>query len=297
MIGRFNPLFYNQFLMKTYLNLGCGNRYHSDWTNVDFVSTGEDVLAHNLLQGIPFEDNHFKVVYHSHVLEHFAKKDGKEFIKECHRVLKKNGIIRIAVPDLEQIAREYIKNLEGALQGSEEAKQNYEWIKLEMYDQTVRTKGGGDMAGYIFQEKIPNEEYVFQRVGEEGRNLRKDYLENKNIISSTHSEQEKQISFVRKIKDKVKSVLKLTFFKHEFEEINTNKKYTDLGKFRLEGEIHQWMYDRYSIKKLLEECGFEKVEVKTAFESQIPSWNSYQLETKDNIVFKPDSLFVEAIKL
>ena len=40
-----------------YLNLGCGSTFHKDWTNVDFVSTGEDVIAHNLLSGVPFNDN------------------------------------------------------------------------------------------------------------------------------------------------------------------------------------------------------------------------------------------------
>ena len=39
------------------LNLGCGTRFHPSWTNVDFVSTGNNVIAHNLLNGIPFEDN------------------------------------------------------------------------------------------------------------------------------------------------------------------------------------------------------------------------------------------------
>ena len=51
------------------LNLGCGDRYHPDWTNINFTSTGGGVIAHNLKQGIPFPDESFDVVYHSHVLE------------------------------------------------------------------------------------------------------------------------------------------------------------------------------------------------------------------------------------
>ncbi|NJO92834.1 MAG: methyltransferase domain-containing protein [Chloroflexia bacterium] len=159
--------------MKTYLNLGCGSRLHKEWTNIDFVSNNEHVKAHNLLQGIPFNDETFQVVYHSHVLEHFTKTDGEKFIQACFRVLKKGGIIRIAVPNLEQIAREYLKNMELALKGETHAQHDYNWIMLEMYDQVVRSKSGGDMAAYIFQEQIPNEEYIYQRLGEEGRNLRK----------------------------------------------------------------------------------------------------------------------------
>ncbi len=44
-----------------YINLGCGSTIHKDWTNVDFVSTSENVRAHNLLQGVPFGDNTFEV--------------------------------------------------------------------------------------------------------------------------------------------------------------------------------------------------------------------------------------------
>ena len=38
-----------------YLNIGCGSHYSSDfvWTNLDFTSTGKNVIAHNLLKGIP----------------------------------------------------------------------------------------------------------------------------------------------------------------------------------------------------------------------------------------------------
>src|SRR5689334_18953207 len=87
----------------SYLNLGCGYHYSSapEWINVDFVATGGGVQPHNLLDGIPFPDNSFDLVYHSHVLEHFTKNDGECFIAECFRVIKPGGFIRVAIPDLE----------------------------------------------------------------------------------------------------------------------------------------------------------------------------------------------------
>src|ERR1041385_5970668 len=94
------------------LNLGCGDRYHAGWVNVDFVSNDKNVLAHNLLKGIPFGNNSFDAVYHAHVLEHFTPEDGKKLLEECFRVLKPGGILRIGVPDLETIVREYMRNLE-----------------------------------------------------------------------------------------------------------------------------------------------------------------------------------------
>lgn len=284
--------------MKTYLNLGCGYRYHVSWTNIDFVSTGEGVQAHNLLLGLPFQNESFEVVYNSHVLEHFTKDDSKKFLTECLRVLQPNGILRVAVPDLEQIVREYLKYFELALQGNKEAGQNYEWILLELYDQVVRNKSGGDMARYILQKQIPNESYIFERIGEEGRNLRKTYFESLNYKVTQNIEPLKQDNrnIIKKYFSYLKKQLKDYLCKDEILFYEQEKKYAELGKFRLGGEIHQWMYDRYSLTKLLKEVGYKNIEIKTAFESNIPNWNSYELESKDKTVFKPDSLFIEAKK-
>ena len=102
------------------LNLGCGERYHGDWVNVDIVATGPGVMVHDLDRGLPFDDDSFDAVYHSHVLEHLAKERAPVFLDECFRVLKPGGIIRVAVPDLETIARLYLKNLEEAIQHNNE---------------------------------------------------------------------------------------------------------------------------------------------------------------------------------
>ena len=70
-----------------------------------------------------------------------------------------------------------------------------------------------------------------------------------------------------------------------------------IGQFRMSGEIHQWMYDRYSLSKLLKEVGFEEIKVRTAYESDIENWRTYQLDVVNGKVRKPDSLFMEAKKI
>ncbi len=252
------------------LNLGCGYHYHPDWVNVDFVKTGPTVISYNLLMGIPFDDNTFDVVYHSHLLEHFPKRYAPVFIKECYRILKPGGVIRVVVPNLEGIIKEYLTNLEKALSGDEEAKNRYEWILLELFDQMVRNKSGGEMLEYWKQYPLPSEDYIIQRLG---------------------SEAKKNIDAIRK--------QRTTITPNEYK----NKKYEhfdnpiEIGKFRLSGEIHQWMYDRYSLGKLLEEAGFVEVRVCMANESKIPNFNNYLLDIEpDGSTRKPDSLFMEAIK-
>jgi predicted SAM-dependent methyltransferase len=281
-----------------YLNLGCGQQFHQSWVNIDFVSTGEGVLAHNILRGIPYPDNLFDVVYHSHLLEHFSKSDGVDLIVECYRVLKPNGIIRIAIPDLEEISKNYLKNLEGALEGDPEAALNYEWIMLEMFDQTVRNQGGGEMAKYFYRKDIPNKAYVFDRLGAEAKNLHNAYLQ---------AELEKSSSLKPTLINKFKLfiykccniLVKSIFYSfiHKFlNNFNTNRAALRIGKFRLSGEVHQWMYDRHSLSVLLKNANFKEIKVVSAFESNIPNWESYQLDSKEGIVRKPDSLFIEAIK-
>src|SRR5271169_487299 len=147
------------------LNLGCGDRYHPNWENVDFAPAGPTVKAHDLRRGIPYPDNCFDVVYHSHVLEHFSKGEAPQFLRECFRVLAPSGIIRVAVPDLECVARLYVEALEKASKGLMGWDRNYEWMVLELYDQTVREKSGGDYLEYFRQEPLPNWDFISQRLG------------------------------------------------------------------------------------------------------------------------------------
>jgi predicted SAM-dependent methyltransferase len=270
-----------------YINLGCGAKFNERWVNVDFVSTGKDVIAYNLTKGIPFKDNSFKVAYHSHVLEHFTKQDAEKFIAECYRVLGPNGILRIAIPDLEAIARNYIKYLDASLANDNSAKEKYNWTMLEMYDQVVRSKGGGEMIDYIIDEKKNNDDFLVERNGDEVKLLFKNFRNIKNEEPVAQSSSGFSLSnFKSRVKNKlIRMLLK--------EDINA----LSIGQFRLGGEIHQWMYDRYSLGELLKKHGFKNPTVVTATESKIPDWNSFNLDMKDGKVRKPDSLFMEAQKI
>jgi hypothetical protein len=56
------------------------------------------------------------------------------------------------------------------------------------------------------------------------------------------------------------------------------------------------MYDRYSLRRLLEQAGFIDVRICRADESRIPDFNSYNLDIVEGKVRKPVSLFMEGIK-
>jgi SAM-dependent methyltransferase len=275
----------------SYLNLGCGRRFHPDWTNIDFSSTGPSVIAHNLTQGIPRSDHSFDLVYHSHVLEHFSKTQAQNFIQECHRVLKPGGTIRIAIPDLEQIAKTYLQNLDQAQTGSVAAAQNCHWMVIEMLDQSVRNHPGGDMARYLFQETIPNQAFVIDRIGTEGKNLIAAGKQQQNPPTTSGPNWLKPIyRFIRYPNQRRDALLKLFLNQTDYEALK-------IGRFRLSGEIHQWMYDRCSLTQLLTQSHFTNITLQTASTSAIPDWQRFNLDTEpDGSTYKPDSLFMEATK-
>jgi predicted SAM-dependent methyltransferase len=294
-----------------YLNLGCGYHFHKDWINIDFISTGEGVIAHNLTQGIPLESESVKVVYHSHVLEHFSKSQGEAFIQECYRVLMPNGIIRIAIPDLLGIINEYINIIKKLDKNPNDLQvwADYDWIMLEMYDQTVRNKSGGYMADFLYQDEIINWEFVKKRIGFEGENIRNAYLQRRNNkieLQAQIQDAKKSISWKYVLKKPfrlAKRFLKHFLFKEEImfynkqtAFYNEQKQYAEIGKFRLSGEIHQWMYDKYALTRLLKKCGFENIKVQTYTESFIPNWVTFGIEAVEGKLRKPDSLFMEATK-
>lgn len=269
-----------------YLNLGCGITYDERWTNIDFVSTGPGVLAHNLLAGIPHADNSFKAVYHSHVLEHFPKEAAKEFLKECYRVMQSGGIIRIAIPDLEQIARNYIKYLEEAIEGKHGAAAKYEWTLMEMLDQMVRNSGGGEMLKFVADTSKNVDDFLLSRNGHEMERLF-DAVRKKHQPPPPAKSQVPSV-FTR-AKNKLKRLTLMRLLGPEYDLLVQ-------ARFRNGGEIHQWMYDRYSLGLLLESVGFKNPHVVTAFESSIPDWSSFKLDGSEGKVRKPDSLFMEAQK-
>lgn len=265
------------------LNIGCGAWSHPDWVNIDLLE-GVDIISHNISDGLPFPDNMFNVVYHSHLLEHIPVKNSLPFMKECFRVLKPGGVIRVLVPDLEQIARFYLEKFSTA----REREVDYDWIMLELYDQCVRQKSGGLMESYLrstFSAGLSP--FITARIGEAVVQYREQVVRKPVHIKLTLQ------NFVR-----IMYKLRLEFAKL-LVYIVTGKKGREAfmeGMFRNSGEIHCWMYDRFSLGRLMANSGFADIQVVSPFESSIPDFARYELDVVHGIVRKPDSLVMEGIK-
>jgi len=269
------------------LNLGCGCRVHPDWTNVDAVALHPTVQEHDLSQGIPFADNTFDVVYHSHFLEHLPREQAWLLMRECHRVLTPGGILRVAVPDLEGVARLYLQALEGALAGYGEWQHNYEWMMIELLDQTVRESSGGAMAEYLGQKTIPNLEFVRRRTGSEGRRMMAGASDSRQVAMSGSTSRKWLRDLLARLRAKG---VRMALGEADFKAL-------ELGRFRMSGEVHHWSYDRYSLAVLLKRAGFCEPKAVGPSESRIHNWSDYSLDTeRDGSIYKPHSLYMEAVR-
>lgn len=273
--------------MLKMLNLGCGARFHPAWTNLDFVASGPEVLTCDLRERFPFEDASFDVVYHSHVLEHFTPEEGDSFTREAVRVLKPGGWIRIAVPDLERIASLYLQNLEAAVTGDHRAAQDYRWSVLELLDQMVRERPGGQMAKYLKAPDLPNPEFVRSRIGAQYDSITAvqppPTLSQRIARKGVHG----LVSYAR---DRVtRTVIEAVGGRR------ARRRY-ELGSFRDIGDVHKWMYDRYSLSLLLQRHNIGSIRCLDAFTSGIPEFSIYGLDVADGKPRKPDSVYVEGMK-
>jgi hypothetical protein len=274
-----------------YLNIGCGGSFHPSWYNLDLVSSSPHVRAHDLRNGLPFPAASFEACYHSHVLEHMTPAQGRSLIAECHRVLAPGGILRVVVPDLEGIAREYLAALERSAGGDISAEADHAWMALELLDQTVRPASGGEMAGYLEDPAIPNREFVRSRLGveaeafwegERGRPARSLWhrMRSKGMGWWVTSVRRGLAAGLVRV---VAGPTALAAFRE--------------GLFRHSGEVHRCMYDRLSLGRLLERAGFSEVRVCRPDESRIPQFNRYHLDVVGGKVRKPDSLFMEGVRV
>ena len=87
---------------KTILDLGCGKRKTLYAVGLDIVYLSDVDIIHDLNDyPYPFKDNFADVIIMKHSLEH--TKDRIKTIKEVHRILKPNGILKIKVPHFSSV--------------------------------------------------------------------------------------------------------------------------------------------------------------------------------------------------
>lgn len=104
-----------------YLNLGCGSNYVDGYINADFFYRfkfwKKDIRKLewqlDLRYKLNCEDEVFDGIFTEHTLEHLYPDDAYKLLMELHRILKRDSIIRITVPDIEKYVKYYNKDYDG----------------------------------------------------------------------------------------------------------------------------------------------------------------------------------------
>jgi predicted SAM-dependent methyltransferase len=82
------------------LQLGTSNSLIGGWLNTDVLPTSREVVYLDATRRFPFRDNTFDYVCSEHMIEHIEYHDALFMLRECFRVLKPGGKIRMSTPDL-----------------------------------------------------------------------------------------------------------------------------------------------------------------------------------------------------
>lgn len=93
------------------LNVGCGTDYKQGWVNIDNNSDNNIEkldLNWDLRNPLPYDDSSVDFIFNEHFVEHLTVEESQIAIRDFMRVLKPGGVLRIAMPNLEESVDNYI---------------------------------------------------------------------------------------------------------------------------------------------------------------------------------------------
>ena len=127
--------------MKIKINMGCGERnFGEDWVHIDQA----DYPHINEKNIFNFSYDNVDLIYASHLISYFDFDTAKNLLKYWRSKLKEGGILRLAVPNFEEIAKLYLKgykleNFVGPLYGKMNMNEDLIFHKF-CYDELLLTK-------------------------------------------------------------------------------------------------------------------------------------------------------------
>jgi predicted SAM-dependent methyltransferase len=268
---------------KKFLNLACGDYFieSENWVNLDWAPKSRKVIQANLLGRIPFEDNSFDFLYCSHFLEHIPKKDVLNFLTECNRVLKSNGRARFVLPDFENIAREYVHNIDNNLL------KFAEFNIVEMIDQCVRKESGGELIKW-YKNSLNDPQlsrYINKRTGYKINQNPKNRNRTLNKIQNLTF---KKIYYIIQIKT-IEAIIKV--FPKWYRDNHVSTTAT--------GEKHLWVHDFNSVQEALLQSGYHSVVKLNAFTSLELDFPVVPLDVdlEGSPIKGAESMYIEALKI
>ena len=141
------------------LNLGCGNRAIPGFINIDIESFDNTDVALDIRKVDEKFSNKCKLIYSSHVLEHFKKNEIKDLLYSWNKCLVPGGILRLAVPDFDAVVQYYkltkdIDSIQSFLNGGQKSSLDYHFItfNFEYLKRILNEAGFHSVKIYNYQD-------------------------------------------------------------------------------------------------------------------------------------------------
>jgi predicted SAM-dependent methyltransferase len=88
------------------LHLACGRNRMPGWANVDLEGPLA-VIRLDLTRPLPVASNRMACIYSEHFIEHIEQPAAARLLRECHRVLRPGGVLRLSTPSLAVLVDHY----------------------------------------------------------------------------------------------------------------------------------------------------------------------------------------------
>jgi predicted SAM-dependent methyltransferase len=287
------------------LHLGCGTDIHRtevqfnypgiESTNIDLHPRMDGVRRHDVRQGLPLESGSVDLVYHKGLLSALQPDAALRLTRECHRVLKPGGILRIVTEDFANMMTAYLtaKQAAEADPGDRVARFRYDWMRVEIFDYPSREFRGGEMIKLLRRANQELSEhqaaqfagYVVSRVGVQG----------KAMVASAKRPYTPPPPRTD-LRSCIRTAVLNCLLKGNGPEI------VAVGRFRVEsGGNGYGYYDTCSLVNLYRDAGFDEISLVDPAVSQSPFWqNGLNLdvtrEGSRHSVNRPDCLVMEGVR-
>lgn len=88
------------------MQIGCGPNLFEGWLNTD-LNCNDKIAYLNAGNKFPIESDSFDFVYSEHLFEHLKVEQQLNMLSESYRILKKGGVLRIAMPNIDYLFNVY----------------------------------------------------------------------------------------------------------------------------------------------------------------------------------------------